>query len=86
MGCTFFWIKFGVKECVTDRGFPIAEALLLCHEKLVVSPPGSGIQQMTKANVRQIKTIANARIHVEWAINRIMWIAILKYVLQITQV
>ena len=71
---------------LADRGFPIAEDLLLRHAKLVIPPPGSGIQQMTKANVRQTKTIANARIHVERAINRIKWFAILKHVLPITLV
>ena len=42
---------------LADRGFPIAEDLLLCHAKLVIPPPGSGIQQMTKANVRQRKQL-----------------------------
>ena len=77
-----FFDKASPRDTIlADRRFPIAEDLLLCHAKLVIPPPGSGIQQMTKANVRRTKTIANARIHVERAINRIKWFAILKHVL-----
>ena len=53
---------------------------------LVIPPTGSGIQQMTTENVTRTKSIANVRIHVERAINRIKWFAILKNTLPITLV
>jgi hypothetical protein len=71
---------------LADRGFPIREELLLHYANLVIPPPGSGIQQMSRENVLKTKTIANIRIHVERAINRIKWFAILKNTLPITLV
>lgn len=71
---------------LADRGLPIREELLLRYANLVIPPPGSGIQQMTRENVEKTKSIANVRIHVERAINRIKWFAILKYKLPITLV
>ncbi|XP_062568373.1 uncharacterized protein LOC134230560 [Saccostrea cucullata] len=71
---------------LADRGFPIREELLLRYANLVIPPPGSGIQQMTRENVEKTKSIANVRIHVERAINRIKWFAILKNTLPITLV
>ena len=66
-------------EIMTDRGFLIKEHLLLRFRHLGV-PPGARIKtQMTSEECKRTKDVANLRIHVERAINRI-----LKYTLPIT--
>lgn len=71
-------------EVMADRGFQIQEELLLRFCKLVV-PPGARLKsQMTSAECRKTKDVANLRIHVERAINRIKFYRILKGTLPIT--
>ena len=69
---------------MTDRGFQITEELIMKYCTLSV-PPGARIKsQMTNLEVRKTKKIANLRIHVERAINRIKSYRILKSVLLLT--
>lgn len=71
---------------MADRGFPIQEELLLCGAKLLIPPPSSGMEQMTRSNVLKTKQVANARIHVERAIGRMKRYSILTGTLQISLV
>lgn len=71
---------------LADRGFTIQNDLLLRHATLQIPPPSSGYDQMTTANVQKTKKIANARIHVERAINRMKRFQILKNTLPISLV
>ena len=71
-------------EIMADRGFQIREDLLhyYCHLSV---PPGARLNdQMTTTECRTTKEIANLRIHVERAINRIKTYRILKNVMPIT--
>lgn len=68
---------------MADRGFPIQEDLLYHHAKLEIPPPSSGLEQMCARNVMKTKRIANIRIHVERAINRLKWFKILDSTLQL---
>ena len=71
-------------EIMADRGFQIKEDLLLrfCHLSV---PPGARIKaQMTSEECKRTKDVANLRIHVERAINRIKTYRIVKYTLPIT--
>lgn len=68
---------------MADRGFPIQEDLLYRHAKLEIPPPSSGLEQMCAQNVMKTKRIANVRIHVERAINRLKWFKILDSTLQL---
>ena len=71
-------------EVMADRGFQIQEELMMKFCKLTV-PPGARVKsQMTTAEVKKTKEIANLRIHVERAINRIKTFRILKTVMPIT--
>jgi hypothetical protein len=56
---------------LADRGFTIREDLLFRNATLEIPPPSAGLQQMSRSNILKTKKIANARIHVERAINRI---------------
>lgn len=71
---------------LADRGFTIREDLLFCNAILEIPPPSAGLQQMSRSNVLKTKKIANARIHVERAINRIKWFKILSLVLPLSLV
>lgn len=73
-------------EIMADRGFPIREELLLRRAKLIIPPSAKGQEQMRASDVTETKMVANLRIHVERAINRIKWFSILKGILPITQV
>ena len=65
-------------EVMADRGFQIQEDLMLRYCSLSV-PPGARVKsQMTPAECKKTKCIANLRIHVERAINRITTFRILK--------
>lgn len=68
---------------MADRGFPIQEDLSYRHAKLEIPPPSSGLEQMCAKNVMKTKHIANIRIHVERAINRLKWFNILNSTLQL---
>ncbi|XP_066268877.1 uncharacterized protein [Branchiostoma lanceolatum] len=63
---------------LADRGFTIASDLVRKQVKLEIPPPSSGWIQQTAAAVAKTKKVANARIHVERAIGRIKWFAILQ--------
>ena len=69
---------------LADRGFNIREDLLSKMATLEIPPPSSGLEQMSTADVKKTKRIANARIHVERAIGRIKWFSILQNTLPIT--
>ena len=69
---------------LADRGFTIREDLLFRQADLEIPPPSSGLQQMSRSSVLKTKKVANARIHVERAINRIKWFKILSNVLPLT--
>ena len=69
---------------MTDWGFQITEGLMMKYCTLNV-PSGASIKsQMTNSEIRETKKIANLRIHVELAINRIKSYRILKSLLPIT--
>ena len=69
---------------MADRGFQIKEELMLKFCTLSV-PPGARVKtQMTTAECKTTKNVANLRIHVEPAINRIKTFRILKSILPIT--
>ena len=71
-------------EVMADRGFQIKEELMLRFCSLSV-PPGARVKsQMTVSECKQTKDVANLRIHIERAINRIKFYRILKNVLPIT--
>ena len=73
-------------EVMADRGFQIQENLLLHFCRLVV-PPGTRVKsQMTKSEVKKTKEVANLRIHVERAINRIKFFRILKGNIPVTMI
>ena len=71
-------------EIMADRGFQIREDLLLRYCSLSI-PPGARVKsQFTKKETETTKEVANLRIHVERAINRIKTFRILKSVIPIT--
>ena len=73
-------------EVMADRGFTIREELYL-HFCTLSIPPGARLKsQMTSAEVKKTKDVANLRIHVERAINRIKTFRIFKSVISITMI
>ena len=52
---------------MANRGFTIAEDLLLYMAELFIPPGKRGHEQFTKADVKKTKIIANLRIYVEQA-------------------
>ena len=73
-------------EIMADRGFQIKEDLLLRFCSLSVPPGARTKAQMTVGECKKTKDIANLRIHIERAINRIKSYRILKTILPITMV
>ena len=71
---------------LADRGFTIMSELLMRGARLEIPPPGSGCEQQIASDVAKTKKIANARIHVERAIGRLKWFAILQHTVPITLV
>ena len=70
-------------EVMADRGFQIKEEIMLRICSLSV-PPGARVKsQMTMAERKKTKDVANLRIHDERAINRIKFFHILKKMLPI---
>ena len=65
---------------MAGRGFNIADDLLTKHARLVI-PPGARGKEQSGPDVEKTKFIANLRIHVEWAIERLKRFRILKGVL-----
>ena len=71
-------------EIMADRGFQIKEDLLHHYCSLSI-PPGARVKsQMTTSECKKIKEVANLRIHVERAINRLKTFSILKNVFPLT--
>ncbi|XP_065650924.1 uncharacterized protein LOC136079134 [Hydra vulgaris] len=71
-------------EVMADRGFQIREELLFCYCSLSV-PPGARVKsQMTATECKKTTDVANLRIHIERAINRIKTFRSLKNVLPIS--
>ena len=70
-------------DVMANRGFQIKEDLLHYHCTLNVPPGARAKSQMTPAECKKTKTIANLRIHVERAINRIKEFKILKNIMPI---
>ncbi len=56
---------------MADRGFPTADELLVHRAELVIPPGARGREQMSTADVAKTKVVANLRIHVERAIERL---------------
>lgn len=69
---------------MADRGFPIQEDLMLHHATLEIPPAAQGNRQMTTSKVKKTKNVANLRIHVERAINRLKDFQIVDGTLPIT--
>ena len=73
-----------MKRWLADRGFQMKEELMLKFCTLSV-PSGARVKaQMTTAECKTTKDVANLRIHVERAINRIKTFRVLKSILPIT--
>ena len=68
---------------MADRGFTIAEDLLLHKADLFITPGKRGQEQFTKADVQKTKT-GNLRIFVEQAIRRLKTFRIIKNELPIS--
>lgn len=62
---------------LADRGFSIKDCVLERHATLEIPPPASGYDQLSRNDVFKTKSIASKRIHVERAIQRIKYFAIL---------
>ena len=71
-------------EVMADRGFTIAEDLLLQHAKLHIPPGKRGQEQFSKSEVKKTKEIANLRIYVEQAIRRLKTFRLIKNELPIS--
>lgn len=71
-------------EVMADRGFTIAEDLLLQHAKLHIPPGKRGKEQFSKSEVKKTKEIANLRIYVEQAIRRLKTFRLIKNELPIS--
>ena len=69
---------------MADRDLQIKEELMLKFCALSVPPGARAKAQMTTAECKTIKDVANLRIHVKRAINRIQTFQILKSRLPIT--
>ena len=69
---------------MADRGFTIAEDLILRRCKLHIPPGRRGKEQFTKAEVNKTKKIANLRIYVEQAIRRLKTFRLIKNELPIS--
>lgn len=78
-------LDFG-DEVMADRGFTIKEELLLKNCTLTIPPSAKGQEQMTAEDVSTTKKVANLRIHVERAINRMKTFQILKNTVPISLV
>jgi hypothetical protein len=81
---TFYNMLEPYDEVMADRGFTIAEDLLLHRAKLHMPPGKRGQEQFTTAEVKKTKTIANLRIFVEQAIRRLKTFRLIKNELPIS--
>ena len=64
-------------QIMADRGFLIREEVMMRRAELVIPPAAKGAQQMSAGDVKATKEIANLRIHVERAIQRLKTFRIL---------
>ena len=71
-------------QIMADKGFLLGNEILLRRGELVLPPGARGHDQMSGESVRKTKQIANLRIHVERAIQRLKNFRILKNQLPIT--
>ena len=74
-------------QIMADRGFLIREEVMMRRADLVIPPAAKGAQQMSAGDVKATtKEIANLRIHVERAIQRLKTLTfrIRKYTLPLT--
>lgn len=71
-------------QVLADRGFTVREELMIRGAELVMPPAAKGKSQMTTADVRKTKKIANVRIHVERVIQRIKQFRMLSQVIPIS--
>jgi hypothetical protein len=65
-------------QIMADKGFLIKDELMYRRAELVMPPGAKGHEQMTSQDVQKTKAIANLRIHVERAIQRLKTFRILK--------
>ena len=70
-------------EVMVDKGFQIQQDLLLHICRLVVLSGARVKHQIIKPEVKKTKKVANLRIHVERAINRITIFRILKWTIPV---
>ena len=69
---------------MADRGFDIVNDLLMKRAELVIPPGAGGKEQMAGSDVKKTKVVANLRIHVERAIERLKRFRLLKGILPIS--
>jgi len=80
----FYEILEPYDDVMADRGFTIAEDLVLRHARLHIPPGKRGQEQFTKSDVKKTKEIANLRIFVEQAIRRLKTFRLIKHELPIS--
>ena len=68
---------------LADRGFTIKDVMIQRQATIDIPPSSSGVDQMSRADVKKTKHIASKRIHVERAIGRLKYFKILKHVLPV---
>jgi hypothetical protein len=66
-------------QIMADKGFLIRDELMYRRAELVLPPGAKGHEQMAGKDVQKTKAIANLRIHVERAIQRLKTFRILKF-------
>ena len=66
-------------QIMADKGFLIRDELMFRRAELVLPPGVKGHEQMSSQDVQKTKAIANLRIHVERAIQRLKTFRILKF-------
>ena len=71
-------------QIMADRGFLVKEEIMIKRGTLIIPPPAQGAEQMSSVNIKETTEIANLRIHVERAIQRLKTFRILKYTLPVT--
>lgn len=69
---------------MVDKGFTIKEELMSRGADLIIPPAAKGQVQSIGKETKLTKKVANLRIHVERAINRIKWFRILQNTIPIT--
>ena len=80
----FYGILEPQDEVMADRGFTIAEDLVVRSATLHIPPGKRGKEQFTKSQVKKTKAVANLRIFVEQAIRRLKTFRLIKHELPIS--